>query len=280
MTEPFANLSGVRAKLGRANEHLSAFEAERDRLPLQKAGTPFIDFRRDGDWHVLSVRPLPKFPVRLSLIAGDFFNNLRAVLDHLVWQLILREGKKPKETNAFPIFTSEEDFIKKVKTPLKKRQERSPLYGIPNDGDAWTIIEKAQPWFHSKIDGLQPRQDMLAALRRMSNFDKHRIVLVSMGFPDQRVLSNVIAWSPANVQPIEKLFASYGPLSHEQPTELMRLRFASDVKISMSVQGPFLHLTFGDEDTQVGGLRPIYNRVSQIVDQAAALPRVKDETKP
>jgi hypothetical protein len=132
MTEFFADLTGVRAKLGRANEHLSSLNNELWRLTERYADTRFTEFRCEGEWQVLYHKPIPRFfDVYHSLIAGDIFNNLRAALDHVIWQLVLREGKKPRQSNDFPIFTSEQDFIGQVKYPPKRSEKRSPLYQIP-----------------------------------------------------------------------------------------------------------------------------------------------------
>ena len=93
---------------------------------------------------------------------------------------------------------------------------------------------------------------------------------------DPNSINEVITWVPSDVQPIEQRFAPWAPLSHEQPTELIRFLFPSDVKVTLQVQGQLrIGPTFGDEDTLVGGLRPIYQRVSEIVEEFATLPRVK-----
>ncbi len=275
MPQGFADITGVRAKLGRAEVHFNALGDELRRLSEEYSETSFINFRNDGEWHVMFGGPIPEFPIEWSLIAGDFFTNLRAVLDHLIWQLVLREGKKPKQTHAFPIFQSESDFIKKVESPPKDSKRSSPLYGIPTDGDAWAIIQRAQPWYRGKADGSEPRKDMLAGLALMSNIDKHRTILVSMALPDQRRFGEVVRWLPEDVQPIEVRLANWEPLSHEHPTELMRVRFPLDTQVTMYMDGKLaIGPTFGDEQTQIAGFRPIYERVSQIVDEVATLPRV------
>lgn len=275
MTMGIANLTGVRAKLGRANVHLNALQDELGRLSHEYADIKLMQFGRDGQWDVVSANPIPDFPIELSLIAGDLFTNLRDTLDHLVWQLILREGNEPGQTNDFPIITSESYFMKAVKLPSKKTEKRSPLYGLPVDGDAWTIIEQAQPWYRGKANGYEARKDILATLALMSNINKHRTVLMSLAIPDQPRLVQIIRWTPANVQPIEIILPTWGPLSHEHSTELARYRFPTDTSISMYMDerlaiGP----SFGDENTQVAGLGKFYERVSDIVDQVASLPGV------
>ena len=276
MDRGIADITGVRAKLGRAQVHLDALNDELLRLGKEYSETSFVNFSRDGEWHVVSAGPIPELPTDWSLIAGDFFNNLRATLDHLVWQLILREGNKPQQTNDFPIIMSESQFMKIVKTPPKKTKKRSPLYGLPVDGDAWTIIERAQPWYRGKAHGYEPRMDILATLALMSNIDKHRTLLASMALPDQGLFEDIFRWVPSDVQPIDKRIAIWEPLSHERPTELMRIRFAPDTQVTMYMNGRLsIGPTFGDENTQIAGFGTIHLRVSQIVDEIATLPNVQ-----
>jgi hypothetical protein len=192
-----------------------------------------------------------------------------------VWQLVLREGKNPSQNNDFPIFTSESDFIKKVKFPPKGSSRRSSLYQIPVNGDAWTIIEHAQPWFQAKTRGYCARKDILAGLNLLSNIDKHRIVLMSQPVAWQSKIEEIVRWTPSEVQPVEKQYPRWGVLSQEHPTELIRYRFSPDTKVSMYLDGRLpIGPSFGDENTQIAGLGPITERVSRIIDQFSLLPRV------
>jgi hypothetical protein len=98
------DLSGVRGKIERADEHLNALYAE-----MQTFFEPYSNRRIvydvfDRPWHVIVVRPLLDElpPLRLSIICGDAVHNLRTALDHLVWQLVLTEGNEPGKLNSFP----------------------------------------------------------------------------------------------------------------------------------------------------------------------------------
>ena len=245
-----ANLTGVRAKLRRANVHLDSLNHELARLTQERSDTSFIEHGRDGEWYTLFVNPIPKFPIELSLIAGDIFTNLRDTLDHIVWQLILREGNEPKQTNDFPIFTSESDFINKIKFPSKRAEKRSSLYGLPVDGDAWAIIEQAQPWFRAKADGSEPKHDQL-------------------------MLMEMLRWTPDNIHPIAMRLPVQSAISHEKPTELVRLLFPPDINVRVYMDRSFpISPAFGDKNTWTAGLGTFHWRVSEIVDQISALPGV------
>jgi hypothetical protein len=99
-----ADITSSRAKLVRAREHLKALDDEIDAFSRQEdAKVGKITYGRDGTWHVVYLSPIPSLPIPIALIAGDCLNNTRAALDHLVWQLVLREDKEPQQTNSFPI---------------------------------------------------------------------------------------------------------------------------------------------------------------------------------
>lgn len=104
-------------------------------------------------------------PPELSLIAGDFLQNLRAALDHLIWQLVRASGQKPGRSNAFPIL---------VKAPTVKNggvdRWNRQLRGV--DPRFWRFIEKVQPYKRQD----RPQLDPLAVLQSLSNEDKHRVV--------------------------------------------------------------------------------------------------------
>ena len=270
-----ADLSGVKAKLGRAYVHLRGLAGELQALEEQYADVPFLRFQEEGDWKIVLIEPPVKYPIELSLIAGDMCNNLRAALDHLVWQMVIREGKKPRLTNHFPIFESEKTFVSRVKSPTRTREKDSALYGLPVDGDAWTLVEREQPWYRSKLDGSDATKDILVSLRKMTNVDKHRGVLVSMGVADRDTLEEVVAWTPSETRPVEVRLAPWSVLSYDHATELARFRFPPGSDVRMHVNGRLpIGPTFGDEKFQVAGLQVFCTRVAEIVDEFAALPRV------
>jgi hypothetical protein len=47
------------------------------------------------------------FPREIVGHVGDALHNLRSSLDHLVWRLVIANGKKPCRKNSFPIFDPE-----------------------------------------------------------------------------------------------------------------------------------------------------------------------------
>jgi hypothetical protein len=237
-----ADLSDVCAKLDRAKEHLDALRAEAAAWLKPYTDAKAVHFGRDGDWHTVSAAPfaMPTDP-RIAAIAGDFVTNLRATLDYIVWQAVLRDGKQPTERNQFPIFEVREQFEREVKF-RKRGVEKSALHGVQIDGDAWTIIEQAQPFNSSPRF---PYLAHLAVLRRLSNADKHHSLLVQLHFPDEGSFVDAIGWSD-EVRLVEQRL-TLQPLSLEVPTELARFRFEpADTDPRIYVKGKIgLNPTFG-----------------------------------
>jgi hypothetical protein len=229
--------------------------------------------RRDGPWYVIIAGPIPQPDIRFSIIAGDIIHNLRSTLDHLVWQLVLRDGQEPTDRNQFPIYTSEDRFVKEVKS-RQKNPERSVLYGITIDGDAWAIIEKAQPYHSPK-----PMANHIGILGRLSILDKHRIVCSQIGFADN--ISDVIRWSDDAVL-LEERIGSMA-LSFEQQTEIVRYRFIGDSDPNVNVKGTLTIIpTLGEGHSEgrtqisIGAFPSLIDSVTAIADEIAKLPRVID----
>jgi hypothetical protein len=87
-------------------------------------------------------------PAKFRLIAGDCLQNLRSVLDYLVWQLVIANGKKPGRWNAFPVCLSPESYNKALKN--------NRLKGVAPE--AKKIIKNLQPAFLPK--GPKPEGDL------------------------------------------------------------------------------------------------------------------------
>lgn len=266
-----ADLTGPRAKLGRADEHLRSIDAELRRVTMEQTESSYITFWRDESWYIVRADPLPPLPLRIALLAGDCLNNLRATLDHLVWQLVLREGQNPEGRQCFPLCETQAEFTKKVVLPSHRGNRHAPLYGIPPNGDAWALIEHAQP-FHRP----QPQEHPLAWVARFNNVDKHRTLLVRRAFLDVEALVQRVLWEP-NLQPIQrKLSAPF--VSAEHPTDIARLLFPEGTELRMYMEGDFpAQPTIGDgeADVSLSVLRHAADCIQQVLNQASALPRVQ-----
>jgi hypothetical protein len=221
------SLESPRLKLGRADEHLNVLDEElrvffksyTDRKPL--------DYALDGPWHVVlanpPAKPLPP-PPRLSLICGEAVQNIRAALDHLVWQLVLLEGNQPDKWNSFPDYTKKGQFDANVRHPKNPERRPSPLHGIDPNGRAWAFIEEAQP-YRGGTGHEDPTHHELAVLAFLSNMDKHRTLLNRLVFPGRATLKDLVSVNPPDAG-IEDYRVANQPLSLVEKTELVRWRFS------------------------------------------------------
>lgn len=167
------SLEGPKAKLARADEHLTALHGEVKRFLRTE---PYrlrhdVDPQQGDDVWRLEIRESP--PLRLSILAGDVIHDLRSSLDHLVWQLSLIVTPTPFERSEFPIYDAE---FKCFDINTKKDREgfhqagRSKIRDVPLA--AQHIIESVQPYHYGHAIG-----DWLWILQELSNRDKHRLPL-------------------------------------------------------------------------------------------------------
>lgn len=267
MSTGIADLTGVRAKLRRAKEHFGTLESEIKDWGKQQTYTRKFHIRRDGPWYVVTADPFPIPDIRLCVIAGDVLFNVRSALDHLVWQLVLRDGNEPAENNQFPICDEPEIFSSEIKG-------RKRLDGIVVDGDAWAIIVGAQPYPGS------PFSPNLTVLRRLSNMDKHRTLFAQLPIASAQNIAGAIGWSP-NAILLEQRFSG-SSLSLEQVTELVRYRFTDQpdpnvhVKAGLPVDPCFGEVVKDGWQVSPAMFNTFINIVSGIVDKVGKLPRVKD----
>ncbi len=162
-------LDGVRAKIKRADEHLTNLKAELQRgLDDHEYG-----FRAEDDPNVpggvlIFGKVPPGLMIRYGLIAGDVCHNLRSALDHLACQLTLLSARKPTKSTQFPIFKSRIEYDQKSPPMIK--------------GILPTIaarIERLQPYNTAPL-GDPLKTNPLWILSELSNADKHRMINIAL----------------------------------------------------------------------------------------------------
>jgi hypothetical protein len=98
-----------------------------------------------------------------AVIVGEAIQNIRTALDYLVYALVFHaRGRKPRKTTQFPIADTAGDFFR----------VRYQISELP--GELRRRIRKLQP-YQSKGQ----RSDTLTLIRRLSNADKHRLLIVT-----------------------------------------------------------------------------------------------------
>lgn len=272
MTIGIADISGVRAKLRRAEEHNRCLVTEFNAW-IEPQTKGMFNIWRDGAWYVVTVEPLLKPDTRFSMIAGDIIHNLRCALDHLVCQLVFRDGHEPCRRNEFPICDTQESFFGDVKF-RKSKPKHSVLYGVAIDGDAWEIIEGAQPYKRTNFF-----ESPLRVIKKFSNADKHRTFLPQL----MRVgnIIDAIGWNPDAILLEQQIGTS--SLSSEKKTEVVRYRFADEPNPNVYMKGALpIEVGFYDgreKDSYrlgFGTFHILITEVAGIVNKISKLSRVID----
>lgn len=206
------DLAASRAKITRAVEHLGTLNREvRASLHKREPITLVSHFDPETGWLSVSARAEPR-ELSLSVILGEFIHDLRSALDYIVAALVVAGKVQLTVVHQFPIYLDAEKFLKRVGTADRPD---GPLQGIRH---GFAEIERLQP-YHVKPD---PSQSALALLQRLSNSDKHRVILPYVPLPVRHDLrlhhSGVIVeqWNP----PSEFTWEMSGEV------EILRVRFA------------------------------------------------------
>lgn len=207
-----ADLSGVDAKIRWAKRHLAEFhDAVLEAFSPDKYEFVFDPNVEDGK-HTLRVFGLPETESDWTLLVGDCLQNFRSALDHLAYQLVLREKGKPTNKTQFPI--QESPFN-------KKGQWRSPqLQPEIRDRKVLDLLEEVQPYFDEYGRPQNPDESFLWVLRCLNNIDKHRLLLVvaSVFAPDK------MWWGYSGESPVEGVWANTAPLKDGDPVAWFKFR--------------------------------------------------------
>lgn len=217
------SIERVRAKLARAGElERELTSATSNWFESNPVG---LEGETDADgWFVMRFRLLEPPPIRMGLLLGDWLNNLRGALDHLVWQLVIANGQKPSWRNSYPIVEHREKW--------GERRSRD-LAGVAPE--ATHLIEEDQPF-----NALEPRKEPLWVLNHLNNVSKHRII--------PPVVVSAFEWEPTfhlaeevpqDARAEHELRISRGPLRDGQV--LGRVRLSPPIEIT--------HLSFGEDAT-------------------------------
>lgn len=254
------SLEGVCAKLGRADEHLQALNAEAEAWGKREPYTVIREREADSKWEIARLLVHEPPPIRLGLILGDFFHNLRSSLDALVAQLLLLNKRTPGKRASFPIFEKPRDFESDGRRRLKYVR-----------ADHVSIIEGLQP-YPGRND---PRARALAAVAAYSNLDKHRAVQPALSVlnPDPNAVV-------ARREPLHSEFTlevrysgGVGQPLHDG-AEIARLRIADarsltlDTNVKVEIGFPF-EITFG-EGLRLRAVPSIRWYIGAVIDEFVA----------
>ncbi len=156
-------LDGIRGKIQRADEHIRNLNAEITAFLSENSYSTTSEPDHDARESVLRVVG-PEPPLRFSVTAGEIIHQLRSSLDHLVWQLVLQNGKIPTQEHQFPICSTLDKY--------ENSRKRGRTKGV--SASAAALIQGCQPYHKGKDFERHP----LWVLREMDDTDKHRLLVV------------------------------------------------------------------------------------------------------
>ncbi|MFS0912801.1 hypothetical protein AB3M89_13520 [Microbacterium sp. 179-I 3D2 NHS] len=143
--------------LRRADELNDAVNEYLTRRPVE-----FLDPHMVGDREYARIHIAEKPPAELfGTLAGEAIHQARAALDHLAWQVVLREGGTPTESTCFPIHDRATGFGDRL---------RASLPGVSQD--VREILREIAP----RLGG----DERFVTLHRLDIVDKHRMLLSAL----------------------------------------------------------------------------------------------------
>jgi hypothetical protein len=213
-------LDGCFAKLDRADEQIISLGEENRAFVEDRRLFEPLPIQQERDWHVGRVRVLERPTLRWGVVLGEIVHNLTSCLDHLVWQLVLRNGETPTQRNQFPTCDTEETWEDQLR--------RHRLDGVARD-DVDTI-RAAEPFTRSDDKGQH-----LSLLRDLSSIDKHRVVLPGLAvLIEDKPMEAQVELDPPTSTLMEVRY-SPAPLDQEV-VEVVRLRVRATQGVSTPVE--------------------------------------------
>jgi hypothetical protein len=214
-----ASLAGPIAKLDRAKTHFQALNRSLGAFKRSKTHDFVVTkFDPDTGEKVVHLKILkePKNP-EWGLLLGDMVHNLRSALDHLVWQLVLLNGEKPRRQNQFPIIRTKAEYWEATGNRSESARDRM-LVGVSEDHRAF--IDLVQPFNARNV----PEGTSLAVLSWLSNADKHRVVHAGFVLTEEPApeLFDITTLHPTDSPVHVDVSMSWGEL--KDGAEIMRFR--------------------------------------------------------
>jgi len=221
-------LTGVWAKLDRAVENLSQFNAGVQSFVNLKPYRGVVHFDSQTGEHVMVVFVHRHVPLTLSVIAGDCLHDLRSALDHLAFQMVLRHHGPITDSEErqieFPIHATLEGFNNSRKTQA--------TLNLMSDGMR-AAVKQVQPF-----QATTPLGNVLAIVHSLNRIDKHRRL-------------KLVYFSPGGITPIPP----HPPIAAIQPfagkledgAEVTRVRFVApgEVQVGFNLA---LHVAIDEGD--------------------------------
>jgi hypothetical protein len=224
------DLSSVHLKLDRAKEHIETFR--QDLKTFLECDPPPFGFRTEKSpgvgeavEYVLYAIVRKRPPREFALVIGDAIQNMRIALEYFAYEVSSPKARKAGKT-WFPIL-------------LKKPKKFNPPGIATVKGFERAFIKRLQPYMANKI----PSDDPLAVLRKLSNLDKHQLLI-----PVIAALSDRDVWVGTTNADLHFRYISRGPVEHDtkivaftatpqDPSEEMEVQPNSGLQIQLQNTG-------------------------------------------
>lgn len=248
-------LDGPRHKLGRAEAQLDQLDVQIARF--MRRDTHEITQTFDPKTGRCTLRFIIKHPPPLSwsMAIGEIVHNLRSALDHLACQLFrLHAPESDWEGTRFPILTDNTD------AGLDKAIDNY-LPGLPEPIRAQ--LRASQPYKR----GDDARRDPLSVLNRLSNQDKHRLLVPVFAAVIPGSTSIVGYREMRDVDPIPQsdFTLPSGPLRTDAPFGELQFTITGDHPyVEVETHFP-IDISFSDGGPVVDDLRRIGGHVATVV---------------
>ena len=222
------DLTGVRLKIGRAEEHFQSVKNVVSAQLKPEAYDAIFKVNADFTRYSVILKILKDIPFdQMALIAGDCVHNLRSALDHLIYSMAvhLEHGNIPTNWKklAFPIAASSSDFAD-MGFRIKSLPDR-----------VRTAIESVQPYNRPHAE-LPP---LLGLLHYFDLADKHRVLnvcftVIHQGhFTDIQNVPEDQAFQAGIALPGLKDGAEIAALIFDRPTPNVTYNWAGDISIGI-----------------------------------------------
>lgn len=220
-------LDGCWTKIERAGDHMEELQSSIARYVEENRFSVVTVRDPDTGEYVGRIKanaPIEP-PQRMAALVGDALQNLRCVLDYIVWQLVILGGKTPTIQNQFPVTDGPEVF-----------KERANRY-----------LKNVPPKYRTRIEAHQPYQGApenwwLWALARLNDIDKHRLLLAGV------TIMFAEPWESSNITVIKVNRPAWVPC--EDGAEVYRATLARSGMGPMRVVANTSYaILFGDADT-------------------------------
>lgn len=199
---PVTLTHGYFPKLWRATEQLKAIDTELGTFVETELDTALRhEFDAANEWCMFTWRDVPALDEMCGVHIGEFIHNVRSALDHLMFNLVFISKGHPGAHTQFAV----KDSAKKWDADIENRQ--------PEDGPGPTagltprfleLLKSVQPFVTHKRGTDAP----LAKLVRLSNLDKHRLLVAGIAKPCRR---------PTYIRPTKPGVVKLGKVRYPHP---------------------------------------------------------------